>query len=167
MKTKKSLIIAFIALVALGMSGLGEAQHVRSTTYRPHYSRGHHSYGHTYYRSGYHGGIRFGVGVGWGGYYRHGYGGYVGYRNYPTYYGGYYGPSTYVVRSPAIYVARPPLVVDPVYQPQYPVTVGPMFSEGTVPTKRITLKPGEMKEVGNLVVANIDGKIVILQPSEE
>ena len=88
MKIRKSLVAVCFVLATLGMSGVGEAQHVRSTTYRPAY-RGHVHYGyHGGYR-GWYGGVRVGWGVGWG----WGWGGYasypyygwgVSYRHYPV-----------------------------------------------------------------------------------
>jgi hypothetical protein len=159
MKIRTSLVAVFIALATLGMSGLGEAQHVRSTTYRPHhttYRYAHHphryvGYGHPRY----YGGVRFGYG--WGGYGGVAWGGYYGHRSYVSF--GYY--PTYQYHGPR-FIHYPPraavVVVPPIEQ------VVPAPAE---PKETIKLKPGESVERGNVVIANIDGKIVILQAVED
>jgi len=115
--------------------------------YRPHY------YGGFYggYR-GYYGGIRVGVGGGWGYY-----GSPFVTPYYPVYGYSYYNP---------YYVARPPLVVDSTYTPQYYVrenTTGVVIPEKV---EKIKLKPGETVRSGDVIIANEDGKLVIYQAEE-
>lgn len=96
--------------------------------------------------------MRVGVGVGWGGYYG---GGYYG----SSYYGGGVVYSAPVVRNCGPrFVHYPPRVVT------YPVPpIEQVIPEPVPPRPIIKLKPGESIERGNVVIANIDGKIVILQ----
>jgi hypothetical protein len=53
------------------------------------------------------------------------------------------------------------------YPPRAPVVVLPPIEQvvpaPAPPREVIKLKPGEVRQVGEVVIANIDGKIVILQ----
>jgi hypothetical protein len=141
-----NLILVMAALI-LGTCAQSEAQVVRSQTHRSYRSHGvyTHPYSRPYYR--YHPRPHYGfqVNIGYGtGYY--GLGGYYSFYNH--------GPRFvhYPARCPApcLPAALPPVIVAPAQ------THAP-------PAETVTLKPGETRRVGDVVIANIDGKIVILQ----
>lgn len=75
---------------------------------------------------------------------------------------GVYAPSYYSTYNP-YYVARAPLVVDSTYTPQYYVREEPTGTAVAEKVEVIKLKPGESIQNGSVVIANIDGKLVILQ----
>lgn len=158
------LVSIVFAFVLLGITGTTDAQQVRSTTHRSNYtshgrSYHHHRYSAPRYSYG-HTGVRWGVHVGYGGYYGGyygpGWGGYPGYTNY---------------RSASIYVAppqqvRPRFIHYPARCPA-PCLPAPIVIQQapapTAPTETVGLKEGEVRKIGEVVVANVNGKIVIYQ----
>jgi len=162
----RNLLVIAAFILSLGLAGVAEAQAVRSSTYRPPRShvtthrshvttqRGHGGYyGHRY--RGY-GGVRLGVGVGWGHSY-YSYSPYM-YNSVPlmqAWAWKSYGPRFvhYPARCPAPCLPQPlPVVVQ-----------APPVQTYAPPAETIKLRPGESIRNGNVVIANIDGKIVILQ----
>lgn len=143
------VIIGFI----LGMSLAGvvevEAQSIRSRqTHRVY--RGHTVYKHQNYRPHYryppyhHSGFRINIGYGTG---------YYGVGGYYSFYNPYSGPRF------VHYPPRAPVVVLPPIEQVVPAPA--------LPATVVTLKPGETIQRGNIVIANIDGKLVIFQAEKE
>lgn len=126
------------------LGSFAEAQVIRSRSYRPAYTGRHHVYHGGHYR-----GYRGYIGVGRSGY---GYGG-----------GGHVSLRHPVYRYNPYYVARAPLVVGGTYIPQYYVREELTKTIVAEKVEVIKLKPGESIQNGDVVVANIDGKLVILQ----
>lgn len=146
-------LIWVMAALILGMSTAVEAQVVRSQTHRashrayrsPHVYRHHHY--RPYYRHQVYPRYGFQVNIGYGT-------GYYGVGGYYNFYTPQHGPRFihYPARCPA------PCLPAPVVIQQQPVQVAPAQEITTV-----GLKPGEVRQIGEVVIANIDGKIVILQ----